>query len=157
MPFSVKGTKMEEHELEYLKELHRPLTHDKREKLAAFDKKFFGMGLGFALLMLAVIVKTEFNIYIELGAVAVIFIATLILSLRDKFRIMQYTEIHIITAHIGYTSSSMLKVFYYDFMQQEFMTRNIHLGMYKKGDTIELLFGQKENKLTFISVNPFKE
>lgn len=151
---------MEERELEYLKELHRPLTHDKREKLAAFDKKFFGMGLGFALLMLAVIVKTEFNVYIELGAVAVFFIATLILSLRDKFRIMQYAEIHVITAHIGYTSNGMLKVFYYDFMQQEFMSRNIPLNtnseiVYSKGDTIELLFGQKEKGLTFIGLNSY--
>ncbi len=150
---------MEDQELEYLKGLHRPLTHDKREKLAAFDKKFFGMGLGFALLMLAVIINTEFNLYIELGTIAVIFIATLILSLRDKFRIMQYAEIHVITAHIGYTSNGMLKVFYYDFMQQEFMARNIPLDtnseiVYSKGDTIELLFGQKEKGLTFIGLNP---
>ncbi len=153
---------MEEHELEYLKELHRPLTHDKREKLAAFDKKFFGMGLGFALLMLAIVINTEFNVYIELGAVAVFFIATLILSLRDKFLIMQYAEIHVITAHIGYTSNGMLKVFYYDFMKQEFMARNIQINtrseiMYCKGDTIDLLFGQKEKGLTFISVNPFMQ
>lgn len=153
---------MEEQELEYLKELHRHLTYDKREKLAAFDKKFFGMGLGFALLMLVVVVNTEFNVYIELGAIAVLFIATLILSLRDKFRIMQYAEIHVITAHIGYTSNSMLKVFYYDFMQQEFIMRNVSLNpnseiVYSKGDTIELLFGQKEKGLTFISVNPFIE
>ncbi len=150
---------MEEQELEYLKELHRPLTHDKREKLAAFDKKFFGMGLGFALLMLAVIINTEFNVYLELGAIAIIFIAALILSLRDKFRVMQYAEIHIITAHIGYTSNGMLKVFYYDFMQQEFMSRNIPLDtnseiVYSKGDTIELLFGQKEKGLMFIGLNP---
>lgn len=153
---------MEEHELEYLKELHRPITHDKREKLAAFDMKFFGMGFGFVLLMLAVIINTEFNIYIELGTIAVIFIATLILSLRDKFRIMQYAEIHVLTAHIAYTSNGMLKVFYYDFMQQEFMSRNIPLNpnseiVYSKDDTIELLFGQKEKGLTFISVNPFHE
>lgn len=155
---------MEEHELEYLKELHRSLTYDKREKLAAFDKSFFGMGLGFALLMLVVVVNTEFNVYIELGAVVIIFIATLILSLRDKFRIMQYAEIHVVTAHVAYTSNGMLKVFYYDFMKQEFISRNIPLNsnrpseiVYSKGDTIELLFGQKEKGLTFISVNPFIE
>ncbi len=151
---------MDEQELEYLKELHRPLTHDKREKLAAFDKKFFGAGLGFAILLFAASTGTKFDPYIEFGAIAVIFIASLILSLRDKFRIMQYAEIHVVTAHIGYTSNGMLKVFYYDFTKQEFMARNIQLDsrseiVYCKGDTIELLFGQKEKGLVFISVNPF--
>ena len=153
---------MEEQDLEYLKELHRSLAHDKREKLAAFDIRFFGAGLGFAILLLAASTSTKFDPYIEFGIIAVIFIASLILSLRDKFRIMQYAEIHVVTAHIGYTSNGMLKVFYYDFMKQEFMARNIQLDtrseiVYCKGDTIELLFGQREKGLVFISVNTFIE
>lgn len=153
---------MEEQKLEYLRELHHPLAHNKREKLAAFDMKFFGMGLGFVVLLLAASTSTKFNPYIEVGVIAAIFVASLILSLRDKFRIMQYAEIHVITAHIAYTSNGMLKVFYYDFMKQEFMARNIPLNanseiVYSKGDTIDLLFGQREKGLTFISVNPFIE
>lgn len=151
-----------EEELEYLKEAYHPVSHKQKQAMTRFT-------LGDIVPLIAVGVigffmtrATEINIVVEYGVLAAVWLAVTLLSTRDKLRLMSCIEIYSVTAHVMHTSAGAIKVVYYDIKRCEFEERTITfnektrhlLPEYQKGGTADLLFGQTEKKMFYISPKP---
>ena len=151
---------MNEKDLDFLKNAYRVLDNNQQKELSKFNPKALILILMLALIGVIIHIKTDINIILEAAFFSIIALAIILLEIRDTLHKKGFDRIYVVTAFVEYTSVSAIKVHYYDFMNNSFVTRNIQINgnnqpciTVSSGDTVELLIGQRENRLYYISLN----